>query len=184
MTNPSAAGERFLATAGHFMSVAQMAQTLRDRLGHAARAVSTRQLPNWLLRAVALFDPEVRSLLPELGKRKDATVAKAQRLLGWNPRPPEEAIIATATSLAELNLLKSCQVSAGFHRVLNRPVKIPTLALGSDVGSAPDIYESMKPLCEILSGGQISSCGHYILEEQPERRAAELVTFFNACLST
>ncbi|MGM4986368.1 MULTISPECIES: SDR family oxidoreductase [Rhizobium] len=108
MTNPSAAGERFLATAGHFMSVAQMAQTLRDHLGHAARAVSTRQLPNWLLRAAALFDPEVRSLLPELGKRKDATAAKAQRLLGWNPRPPEEAIIATATSLAELNLLKFC----------------------------------------------------------------------------
>ncbi len=84
-----------------------MAQILRDHLGHAAHAVSTRQLPNWLLRAVALFDPEVRSLLPELGKRKDATAAKAQHQLGWNPRPPEEAIIATATSLAELNLLKS-----------------------------------------------------------------------------
>ncbi|WP_026792299.1 SDR family oxidoreductase [Pleomorphomonas oryzae] len=107
MTNPAAAGERFLATAGHFMNVAQMAQTLKDRLGGSARAVSTRQLPNWLLRAVALFDPEVRSLLPELGKQKNATAAKAQRLLGWNPRPPEEAIIATATSLADLNLLKS-----------------------------------------------------------------------------
>lgn len=107
MTNPAAAGERFLATAGYFMNVAQMAQTLKDRLGGGARAVSTRQLPNWLLRAVALFDPEVRSLLPELGKRKNATAAKAQRQLGWNPRPPEEAIIATATSLAALNLLKS-----------------------------------------------------------------------------
>lgn len=107
MTNPAAAGERFLATAGQFMSVAQVAQTLKDRLGDAARAVSTRQLPNWLLRAVALFDPEVRGLLPELGKRKNATADKAQRLLGWNPRPPEEAIVATAASLADLNLLKS-----------------------------------------------------------------------------
>lgn len=106
MTDPAAAGERFLATAGHFMSVTQGAQTLKDRLGNAACAVSTRQLPNWLLRAAALFDPEVRPLLPELGKRKNATAAKAQRLLGWTPRSPEDAIIATATSLVELKLLK------------------------------------------------------------------------------
>jgi dihydroflavonol-4-reductase len=107
MTSPAAPGERFLASAGHFLSVAQMAQALKDNLGSAASAVSTRQLPNWLLRCVALFDAEVRSLLPELGKRKDATSAKAQRLLGWTPRPPEQAIVATATSLADLGLLKA-----------------------------------------------------------------------------
>lgn len=31
-------------------------------------------------------------------------------------------------------------------------VKTPILALGGDRGSAPDIYEAMKPLCEDLRG--------------------------------
>ncbi len=107
MSDPAARGERFLATAGHFLSVQEVAQVLKGGLGDAGRAVSTRRLPNWLLRAVSLADPEIRGMLPELGKRKDATAEKAQRLLGWTPRPPEEAIIATATSLAALHLLKA-----------------------------------------------------------------------------
>lgn len=60
-------------------------------------------------------------------------------------------------------------------------IKPPVLALGGDVGSAPDIYAAMKPLCERLSGGQIDSCGHYIPEEQPEKLASELASFFRAC---
>ena len=106
MTDPAARGERFLATAGHFLSVQQTAQILKDRLGDGGRAVSTRRLPNWLLRLVGLIDPEIRGMSPELGKRKDATSEKAQRLLGWKPRSPEEAILATARSLIELGLLK------------------------------------------------------------------------------
>jgi nucleoside-diphosphate-sugar epimerase len=96
-----------LATAGHFLSVQQAAQILKDRLGDAGRAVSTRRLPNWLLRLVGLLDPEIRGMLPELGKRKDATAEKAQRLLGWKPRSPDEAIVATANSLADLHPLKA-----------------------------------------------------------------------------
>jgi len=107
MTDPAARGERFLATAGHFLSVQQAAQILKDGLGAAGRAVSTRRLPNWLLRLVGLFDPEIRGMLPELGKRKDATSEKAQRLLGWKPRSPEEAILATARGLSSLGLLKA-----------------------------------------------------------------------------
>ena len=62
-------------------------------------------------------------------------------------------------------------------------ISTPVLAIGGDVGSAPDIYDSMKPLCEKLSGGQIKQCGHYIPEEQPEKLAAELASFFRSCLS-
>ena len=64
-------------------------------------------VPNWLLRVVALFDPQVRGVLPELGKRKNATNEKARRLLGWAPRSPKEAALATARSLSELGLLKA-----------------------------------------------------------------------------
>ena len=57
-------------------------------------------------------------------------------------------------------------------------VKIPVLALGGDGGSAPDIYEVMKPLCEDVRGGVIKDCGHYIPEEQPEALAAKMIEFF------
>lgn len=107
MTDPAARGERFLATAEHFLSVQQAAQILKERLGSAGRGVSTRRLPNWLLRFVGLFDPEVRGMVPELGKRKDATSEKAQRLLGWKPRSPGDAMLATAQSLSSLGLLKA-----------------------------------------------------------------------------
>ena len=107
MTDPAARGERFLATAGDFLSVLQMAKILKDGVGDAARKIPTRRLPDWLVRLVALFDPEVKGVTPELGKRKNASNEKASRLLGWAPRSPREAILATARSLSELGLLKA-----------------------------------------------------------------------------
>lgn len=106
MTHPEAAGERFLAVAGHFLELKEVAAILRRRLGDAARRVPTRELPDWLLKLVAVFDKSVGQVVPELGKRKDATSAKAQRVLGWTPRPAEDALVATAESLRAHGLLK------------------------------------------------------------------------------
>ncbi len=106
MIDPAAAGERFLAVAGDFMSIVQMARVLKARLGPAARRVPTIQLPNWLIRLAALRDPAVRQILPELGKRRNATNQKARRVLGWAPRSNDDAITATAESLLNLGLLK------------------------------------------------------------------------------
>jgi dihydroflavonol-4-reductase len=55
---------------------------------------------------IALFDPQVRGVLPELGKRKNASNEKVRRLLGWSPRSPKDAALATAQSLSKLGLLK------------------------------------------------------------------------------
>ena len=106
MTSPAAKGERFLAVAGDFMSIREMAQVLKDRLGAAARRVPTRQLPNWLVRVASLADPAVKQIIPELGKAKNATNEKARRVLGWAPRSREEALVASAESLLQLGLLK------------------------------------------------------------------------------
>ncbi len=106
MTNPAAKGERFLAVAGDFMSMQGIAQVLKARMNGAAKRVPTWQLPNWLVRLASLRDPAVKQILPELGKRKNATNAKAKRVLGWNPRSNEESIVATAESLVRLELLK------------------------------------------------------------------------------
>lgn len=106
MTHPKAAGERFLATAEEVLSMHEIGLVLRRRLGKAARHVPRWELPNWLMRLVALRDPMVRMILPQLGIVRRATGAKARRLLGWAPRTAEEAILASAESLIRLGLVK------------------------------------------------------------------------------
>jgi dihydroflavonol-4-reductase len=106
MTDPAANGERFLAVAGDFLSVRDIASILKRRLGAAAKRVPTRQLPNWVVRLAVLGDPAVKQIIPELGKPKNATSEKARHVLGWAPRSSEDAIVATAESLLALGLLK------------------------------------------------------------------------------
>jgi dihydroflavonol-4-reductase len=112
MTHPAAKGERFLAVAGNFMSIHDIAMVLKSRMGESAKRVPTRQLPNWLVRVAALRDPAVKLLLPELGKVKNATNEKAKRMLSWAPRSNEDSIVATAESLVRLGLLKDSEKKA------------------------------------------------------------------------
>jgi len=106
MSLPAAKGERFLAVAGDFMSMLEIAKVLKRRMGDWAKRVPTRQLPDWLVRLASLRDPVIKLILPELGKYKNATNEKARRVLGWTPRSNEEAIVATVESLMRLGLLK------------------------------------------------------------------------------
>jgi hypothetical protein len=53
----------------------------------------------------ALKNPTMRGAVPLLGLNLNATSEKAIRLLGWAPRPREDAIVATAASLIRLGLL-------------------------------------------------------------------------------
>ncbi len=107
MTNPAAEGERFLAVAGEFVPMVEVARILKRRMGPAGAKVPTRRLPDWVVRIVAMFDPAVKVIAAELGKVKDATSEKAIRVLGWKPRSLEESLAATGQSLLELGLLKS-----------------------------------------------------------------------------
>jgi nucleoside-diphosphate-sugar epimerase len=107
MTDPAAKGERFIAVSGAAMSMLDIATVLKARLGDAAKKVPTRQLPNWFVRFVALFDPRMRQLLPLLDNIRNATSAKAERVLGWKPRSREDAIVATAESLVKFGIVGS-----------------------------------------------------------------------------
>ena len=105
MTHPAAKGERFIATSGDIMSMLAIAAVLRKRLGDAARKVPRRELPNWLVRLVALFDRNLKTVVPLLDSTRRATSAKAERMLGWRPRSPEDAIVATAESLIKFGIV-------------------------------------------------------------------------------
>ncbi|MFZ6647610.1 SDR family oxidoreductase [Undibacterium sp. TJN25] len=105
MTHPDAKGERFLASAGADISVLGVANILKSRLGTSAKKVPTKELPNWIIRLAALRDPVARALVPHLGLTMNVTSEKARRVLGWKPRPTEEAIVATAESFVRLGLI-------------------------------------------------------------------------------
>ena len=105
MTNPSANGERFLAIAGESLWIADVARIVRARMGATADKVSTRVLPNWLVRLGARRNPTLAAIVPYLGLNMNASGDKARQVLGWSPRPPEEAIVASAESLVRLGLV-------------------------------------------------------------------------------
>lgn len=107
MTNPAAKGERFLAVAGDFLTIQQIAKVLKARMGEPGKRVPTGQLPDWLVRIASMRDEAVKQIVPELGKFKNASNAKARRLLGWAPRSNEDAVVATAESMVKLRLLKT-----------------------------------------------------------------------------
>ena len=107
MTHPAARGERFIATSGDVMSMLAIATILRERLGDAARKVPTRELPSWLVRVAARFDRTLKTVVPLLDSTRRATSAKAERLLEWRPRSPEDAIVATAESLIKFGVVSA-----------------------------------------------------------------------------
>jgi nucleoside-diphosphate-sugar epimerase len=99
MTSTRAAGERFLALAGGTMTLSGIAKLLKEKLGDKAAKVSTKILPDWVVRIAALFNPVARQIAPQLGKNKNASNEKAKSVLDWQPRSNETAIITAAESL-------------------------------------------------------------------------------------
>jgi len=104
MTAPAAKGQRFLAIAGDTVSLPDIAQLLKSKLGAAADKVSTKKLPDWVVRMIAPFNRVSRNIAPMLNRYRDASNQKARDMLGWNPRSNEEAILASANSLLKYNL--------------------------------------------------------------------------------
>jgi nucleoside-diphosphate-sugar epimerase len=98
LTASEAAGQRLIA-AGRFLWLSDVAAILRERLGADARKVPRRRVPNVVVRAMARFDPEVRSVTGDLGEKTIYSMENAERRVGWAPRPVEETIVECARSL-------------------------------------------------------------------------------------
>jgi nucleoside-diphosphate-sugar epimerase len=100
MTAPEAGGKRFIAV-NKFLWMSDAGEILRDRLGERASKVPTRTLPDFLVKAMALFDGGIRSIVGSLGKRSELSSERARTTLGWTPRPIEDTIAETGESLIE-----------------------------------------------------------------------------------
>jgi dihydroflavonol-4-reductase len=98
LTSPESGGGRFIAT-DRFLWMPEVAAILRERLGEAAKRVPTRVAPNLLIRAMALFDGSIRSVVGDLGQRSWFSSQKARSQLGWTTRPVEDSVEDCARSL-------------------------------------------------------------------------------------
>ncbi|MFO1394314.1 MAG: NAD-dependent epimerase/dehydratase family protein [Steroidobacteraceae bacterium] len=96
-------GGRYLGSGGS-ISLLEMSLAIRAALGPAARRCPTRELPDWLVKIVAIFDGAARQAVPELGKRLEIDTTGTRRALGIEFIPSREAAVALARSLIELGL--------------------------------------------------------------------------------
>ena len=106
---PNMAGERFIAS-GRFMKLREIADLLRTELGHepgqSAHKVTTRNVPDWLVRIAAHFNPLAKAVVGELGNVRNQDASHAKAVLGWVTRPVEQSILDSARSLVSLGIVK------------------------------------------------------------------------------
>ena len=106
---PRMAGERFIAS-GRFMKLREIAALLRTELGHepgqSAHKITTRNVPDWLVRIAAHFNPLAKAVVGELGNVRNQDASHAKAVLGWVTRPVEQSILDSARSLISLGLVK------------------------------------------------------------------------------
>lgn len=104
MTTAGAAGQRFIA-AGPFLSVGELAKILRQTHPDRAGKLPKRKLPDWLVRQVARFNADLRSVVGDLGHDGRVSNARALEVLDWKPRDIIETVRDTADSLIRLGIV-------------------------------------------------------------------------------
>lgn len=102
MTNPKAAGTRCIASEGTYW-MSDVGTMLRPAF--PGRRIPTTELPNWVIRIVALFDKDVRDNMHELGTMKRLDGRKGSERLGRALIASADAAIATGQSLVAHDLV-------------------------------------------------------------------------------
>ena len=97
-------GKRFVASAGNRTFV-QIAKTLKAAF--PGRKITTTQAPSFLIRFLALFDGEIKAVLPTLGKHIGVNSTQAQKVLGIDFIPVETSIVDSAKYLIENGFAKA-----------------------------------------------------------------------------
>ena len=104
MTVPGAAGERFLVSQP-FMWFSDVADVLREAFPAYAKKLPKGTMPDFMLKIVAVFNPALKQVIPELGRQRQISNEKARTILGWTPRTANEAIIDGAQSLIDAGVV-------------------------------------------------------------------------------
>lgn len=102
MESPAAAGKRYIATGG-YLSFKEIGEILREV--YPDRKIPQGELPDFITRLIAKFEPTLKPLVVELGEERKLDNSKAINQLGWQPILPQEAVLATAESVIKLGLV-------------------------------------------------------------------------------
>ena len=97
-------GGRYLGTA-QSLWMGEIAKAIKSQLGDAARKVPSRDLPDWVVKLVGLFDPKARQLIPELGREVNVDNTLTRETLQMTFRPATDAAAAMAQSLIDLDVV-------------------------------------------------------------------------------
>ena len=99
-------GGRYLCVAECFWMI-DMARAIKAELGKPARKVPSRELPDWAVKLVSLFDPAARQIIPDLGREVRVDNTLTREALPMPFVPAGEASAAMARSLIELGVVAS-----------------------------------------------------------------------------
>lgn len=98
-------GERF-AVQQRFMWLREVADVLRARTPAYAGKVPSRKLPGFVVKLLAPFMADIRTVQSELGRTRDVSGDHAQSVLGFEYISAENSIEATARSLVERGIVR------------------------------------------------------------------------------
>ena len=102
LQTPNSAGKRFPCVAGT-LTLPEMGKVLRK--AYPNRPIATRVAPKFLLHVLAVFDPQIRAILPELGQSHAVSNARARTDLNMRFISSEGALRASADWLIAHNAL-------------------------------------------------------------------------------
>ncbi|UOB17482.1 SDR family oxidoreductase [Abyssalbus ytuae] len=106
MISEEAKNQRFLACADDGTSLPEIATILRLQHNEFTKKVTKKILPNWLVKILSYFKPELKLVASQVGIIKTISNEKAKKVLGWKPRNKEVIITDTADSLIKFGIIK------------------------------------------------------------------------------
>jgi dihydroflavonol-4-reductase len=104
LQKPESIGQRYLCT-GPYMTFERVAEILRK--AYPDYPVTSRVVPDWLIRIIAAFGGPTRQIINDVGNEKHFDGSKGEALLGRAYRSVEDAILSAAESGIRFNLLRS-----------------------------------------------------------------------------
>jgi hypothetical protein len=102
MEDRSTIGERYILS-DKFYWLTDFAKVLREAFPERARKIPTRTMPDFLVRLLAVFSGDMKTIAMELGRRRFSSSEKVRTLLGRDLIPGDEAIRASGETLLRYN---------------------------------------------------------------------------------
>lgn len=102
LERPESIGKRFIGS-DRFLWFHEMAHLLKTQ--HPDYKIPMRVAPNPMIRFLALFDPSIRTILPDLGRTHAVSADQAKEILGMEFRDTQTSIQEAGAFLVNHNLV-------------------------------------------------------------------------------